>query len=188
MRVARRRLVAGSAALLAWPGVLAYAAPAPVLALRHAQTEPGVGDPPGFVLGRCETQRNLSAAGRDQARALGERLAARDWHPRALRSSHWCRCLDTARLLAEGLGSPAPTPEPWTALDSFFEAREREPAQTAQLRERVRALRGSRDLVELWVTHQVNLGALAGQGVGMGQALWLDWRGDGTLWARPFEA
>ena len=27
--------------------------------LRHAQTEPGIGDPPGFRLGDCATQRNL---------------------------------------------------------------------------------------------------------------------------------
>lgn len=186
----RRRLTFGAAALLALPARhgLAQGAPAPVLALRHAQTEPGIGDPPGFVLGRCDTQRNLSSDGREQARRLGERLAARGWRPQRLRSSRWCRCLDTAQGVAVGLGAPAPTPEPWTALDSFFGGREREPAQTAALRERLRALRGARGLVELWVTHQVNLSALTGQGLDMGQALWLDWRSDGTLSVRPFDA
>ena len=39
---------------------------------RHAQTTPGVGDPPGFQLKGCSTQRNLSEEGRAQARAAGE--------------------------------------------------------------------------------------------------------------------
>ena len=43
-----------------------------VLFVRHAQTDPGVGDPPGFRLEECATQRNLSAEGRAQARGLGE--------------------------------------------------------------------------------------------------------------------
>ena len=32
--------------------------------LRHAITDLGVGDPPGFRLDTCSTQRNLSAEGR----------------------------------------------------------------------------------------------------------------------------
>ena len=43
-----------------------------VIVLRHAQTDPGVGDPPGFRLEACATQRNLSAQGREDARRLGE--------------------------------------------------------------------------------------------------------------------
>jgi hypothetical protein len=43
-----------------------------VVLLRHAATEPGVGDPPDFSLSDCRTQRNLSAAGQqpDQTRLL----------------------------------------------------------------------------------------------------------------------
>ena len=47
-----------------------------VLALRHERTEPGVGDPPGFELAVCATQRNLSQAGRAGAREVGEVLWA----------------------------------------------------------------------------------------------------------------
>ncbi|MFX3939626.1 hypothetical protein ACJBX2_11340, partial [Streptococcus suis] len=47
------------------------------LLLRHALTEPGIGDPQGFRLDDCSTQRNLSAGGRAQARAAGEALRAR---------------------------------------------------------------------------------------------------------------
>ncbi|MGH7366865.1 MAG: histidine phosphatase family protein, partial [Candidatus Rokuibacteriota bacterium] len=35
-----------------------------VVLLRHGTTTPGIGDPPGFRLGECATQRNLTEAGR----------------------------------------------------------------------------------------------------------------------------
>lgn len=148
----------------AWPMAL-HAQPAPtVLLLRHAQTEPGVGDPPGFVLGQCNTQRNLSDAGREQARKLGAALRARGLAPQRVRSSRWCRCLDTARL---AFGSV----EPWPALDSFFDHRGRAEAQTTELR-RARAALPSGG-VEAWVTHQVNISALTGSGAAMGEVLLL---------------
>jgi phosphohistidine phosphatase SixA len=189
MKLDRRHLLVGSAALLSRSALAQAtpAAPAPVLLMRHGLTEPGVGDPPGFVLGRCETQRNLSAPGRAQALTLGQSLAARGWRPRLIRSSRWCRCLDTARQVAAGLGANVQV-QSWPALDSLFGAQERERAQTAALRERLSALRGGSALVELWVTHQVNIGALAGRSTAMGQALWLDERADGVLQLRAFEA
>jgi hypothetical protein len=39
-----------------------------VIMLRHAATDGTFGDPPGFQLGACATQRNLTAQGREQAR------------------------------------------------------------------------------------------------------------------------
>ncbi len=158
-----------------------------VLVMRHAQTDPGVGDPPGYVLGRCETQRNLSAEGRAQARAFGMRLTTLGLRPSAIRSSHWCRCLHSGEEVAAGLhgGGSALKVEPWTALDSFFDERAREPAQTATLRRRLGALRGPG--FELWLTHQVNISALTGAGAAMGQALWLTSRADGSIAASAFE-
>jgi phosphohistidine phosphatase SixA len=160
--------------------------PSRVLVMRHALTEPGIGDPPGYRLDRCETQRNLSAEGRSQARAFGERLRALGWRPIAVRTSHWCRCGDTARAVVAGLGGAAVETTPWTALDSFFDAREREGAQTAALRQRLRERPAPPR--ELWVTHQVNITALVGGAVGMGQALWLAVGANGALTSRPFES
>ena len=48
-----------------------------VVLVRHAATDPGVGDPPGMKLDDCSTQRNLSEEGRSEARRLGEALRSR---------------------------------------------------------------------------------------------------------------
>ena len=131
--------------------------------LRHAQTEPGIGDPPGFRLDDCATQRNLSAAGREQAQRIGVAFRARQVHVDEVRSSRWCRCLDTARL-----AFPRHDVQPLEALNSFFDDRSLAPAQTAALRRYVQQL-GRRNAV--LVTHMVNIAALAGGGVAMGEAV-----------------
>lgn len=135
-----------------------------LLLIRHAATDPGIGDPPGFRLGDCATQRNLNDEGRAQARRLGPQLAARGWVPQRVRSSAWCRCVDTARL---AFGQT----ETWPALNSFFEGRASEPAQTAEVRRALAALQPGR--IEAWVTHQVNVTALTGAGIAMGEVLLL---------------
>src|SRR5262245_55540597 len=48
-----------------------------IVLMRHARTTPGVGDPPGFHLGDCPTQRNLTDAGRDEARRVGAAFRSR---------------------------------------------------------------------------------------------------------------
>jgi phosphohistidine phosphatase SixA len=65
--------------------------------IRHAMA-PGTFDPPGFKLGDCSTQRNLSDEGRAQAKALGDMFATMQVVVGTVRSSEWCRCVDTANL------------------------------------------------------------------------------------------
>ncbi|WP_238455783.1 histidine phosphatase family protein [Azohydromonas lata] len=155
-------VVAGAAAAPAWsaaaPDDAAWAAlrAGGIVLLRHAEA-PGVGDPPGFTLGDCATQRNLSGRGREQARRVGERLRAQRVAVGAVWTSQWCRTRDTAALLA--LGEPREEP----AFNSFFDERGDPRAQTAAARERLLAWRGPRALVV--VTHQVNITALTGAGV-----------------------
>lgn len=124
------------------------------IVMRHAQTVAGTGDPLGFRLGDCSTQRNLSEVGREQARATG---AA--WHQQGLpivsvHSSAWCRCLETGELLGFG---PV---QRLTALNSFFEEREQGEAQTQALRSWLN--RRERRGIAVLVTHQVNVTALTG--------------------------
>ena len=71
---------------------------AQVVLIRHAITTPGVGDPAGFRLDECATQRNLTDAGRAHARRLGETFRTRAVPVGQVLSSPWCRCLETARL------------------------------------------------------------------------------------------
>lgn len=68
-----------------------------VIAFRHALA-PGTFDPPDFRVDDCRTQRNLSDEGRAQARRIGEWFRARRLTPARVRSSPWCRCVDTAEL------------------------------------------------------------------------------------------
>jgi len=141
-----------------------------VALMRHA-IAPGVGDPAGFRLDDCTTQRKLSAQGRAQARAIGERFRANGITTAAVFSSQWCRCLDTARELA--LGEVVAFP----GLNSFFADRGEEARHTAA----VRALIGERarsPLPLVLVTHQVNITALTGVFPASGEIIVLRVDGD----------
>src|SRR5207249_9911568 len=86
-----------------------------VALIRHGNAPPGYGgDPPGFKLDDCATQRNLDERGRKQARALGEAFRKHGVRVDRTLSSPVCRCLDTARLMAVGPveSSCAPVPDP----------------------------------------------------------------------------
>jgi hypothetical protein len=129
---------------------------------RHAQTTPGVGDPTGFRLDQCGTQRNLSDAGRAQARAAGEWFRSRGLRPRAVRSSAWCRCKDTADL---AFGAH----EPWAPLNSTFGNAQVAPDNRKLLLEGLARIPAG--AFEVWVTHQVNITAFTGESVAMGEAV-----------------
>jgi len=138
-----------------------------VLLVRHASTEPGLGDPPGFVLSQCQTQRNLSEAGRAQARALGAWFARHGLPVQAVLSSQWCRCLDTAQLAFGRV-------QAWPALNSTFDGQGQPDAQLRELRQRLAGLREG--TLEVWVTHQVIMTALTGAYPAMAEGFLVDSR------------
>jgi 8-oxo-(d)GTP phosphatase len=121
--------------------------------LRHADA-PGIGDPEGFRLGDCATQRNLGDKGRGQAARIGERFRANGLTEARVLTSQWCRCLETARLLRLGLVAELPV------LNSFFQHAGRGGPQTRALRQWIAAQDLSRPVV--LVTHQVNITELTG--------------------------
>ena len=82
--------------------------------MRHAATTVAGADRPGFKLGDCSTQRNLSEAGRPEARRMGERFHDERVAIEKVLTSPWCRCRETA-MLAFGQA------EDWDPLASFFE-------------------------------------------------------------------
>ncbi len=135
-----------------------------VLALRHALA-PGTFDPPGFKLGVCSTQRNLSEEGRAQARRIGQWLAQQGLRPARVRSSPWCRCIDTA-MLAFGQA------EPWTALGSPRGSPEQTNEQhLGELRRALRQAAAAPRALQVWVTHMFVLSALTQQGSTSGEGL-----------------
>ena len=139
-----------------------------VLLIRHAVTEAGIGDPPGFVLGQCPTQRNLSDAGRQASRLMGQWMRAHGFAPDAVLSSQWCRCQDTARLAFSQF-------QDWPALNSTFEGQGDLKAQMQAIKERLQTMPSER--MEVWVTHQVIMTALVGAYPAMGEGFVVDRRG-----------
>ena len=73
-----------------------------VALMRHASAPGGAGDPPGFKLEDCSTQRNLSEKGRAQAAAVGAQIKSNSVSVTTIASSPWCRCLETAKLMDLG--------------------------------------------------------------------------------------
>ena len=171
--LSRRHLLGAG---LTWPLSSAWAADADVAALlreggviiafRHALA-PGTFDPPGFKLGECSTQRNLSDEGRAQARRIGEWFKARGLQPERVRSSPWCRCMDTATL---AFGSATA----WPALGSPRGATETTNVQSIrELRQAVATAATQTARFEVWVTHMFVLADLAATNTGSGEGLLL---------------
>lgn len=189
----RRRLVAASTlAAVGLPGSLLLTTPAGaavgadvvealrrggvVAAFRHAQA-PGNFDPPGFKLGECSTQRNLGDAGRVQATQLGDWFRAQKLAPRRVRSSPWCRCVDTARL-AFGPGTPtAVEVEAWDALGSTIDGASVPERQVQAMRRAMAELPATG--FEVWVSHQSTIGQLVGESTSSGEGLLLRATADG---------
>lgn len=125
-----------------------------VALMRHGDA-PGVGDPPGWRLDDCATQRNLGERGRAEARAVGARLRAERIAIDRVVSSPWCRCIETARLVDAGPVHLEP------AFANAFVLRERREALRDAGRAFVAAWRGPGTL--LVVTHGENIAALTGR-------------------------
>jgi phosphohistidine phosphatase SixA len=124
-----------------------------VAVIRHGNAPPGYGgDPPGFKIDDCKTQRNLDELGREQARALGEAFRNHGVRVDRTLSSPWCRCLETARLMAVG---PVET-----SLALVPDTAPRGGARLLELKEIVSAWRGTGTLV--LVTHAFTVRALMG--------------------------
>ncbi|MCE4554481.1 histidine phosphatase family protein [Roseateles cellulosilyticus] len=156
-------------ALLLSPGWALDLRDGDVVLYRHALA-PGNGDPPGFQLGDCSTQRNLSDAGRDQALRLGDALRQQLGSLRVtgVWASPWCRTLDTARL-----AFPDVDVQPQTAFASFYAQSDREAASLAEARSLLSGWRGPGVLVV--VTHQVNITGLSGIFPASGEGIAMRW-------------
>ena len=173
----RRAALIGGALLLARPALAGIFDPTPqeqdaaiatlktpghALLLRHALA-PGHNDPADFRLRDCGTQRNLDAAGRAQAVAIGAWLRARDVSPSTVYSSQWCRCLETAKLMGF-----RPIVEE-VSLNSIADMPGTEASKLAKLRRFVGGLAG-RPGPAILVTHSTIATHMMGGLLGSGEA------------------
>jgi phosphohistidine phosphatase SixA len=135
-----------------------------VVLMRHAQTVPGVGDPPGWTLERCETQRNLAPVGIAHAQRIGQWFKAQQLRVSAVRSSPWCRTRDTA-MLAFGRH------DDWPALSNIFEDRSGADAQATAVQRYIDGVKPG-ELVVL-VSHGSTIGHIvpAGGGLASGESV-----------------
>ncbi len=142
-----------------------------IVLLRHANA-PGIGDPPGFVLNDCSTQRNLDDAGRAQARRIGAAFRRRGVTVTAVLTSQWCRTRETAELAFPHMARDA------ASFNSFFGAAASQPAQSAAALATLNRWRGPGVLVV--TTHQVNITALTGLAPVPGEGVVVRPKGEGV--------
>ena len=84
-----------------------------ILLIRHSKA-PGSGDPEGFNLKDCTTQRNLSEKGINQSKKIGKLFKKNKIRVDRVLSSQWCRCKDTAKIAFNNY-------EEFSALNSTFQ-------------------------------------------------------------------
>ncbi len=133
-----------------------------VLLMRHTLA-PGVGDPAGYTLEDCKTQRNLSAEGRQQAGVVGNWLRKQGVVHAEVYSSAWCRCQDTAELLKFNGFQVAPP------LASFFDEMHLAKSRTQALEQFIaEKLKTKSHKPLILVTHHVNIHDFMGENIASG--------------------
>ncbi len=85
-----------------------------IIFIRHSLA-PGGGDPAGFKIDNCKTQRNLSRKGIDQSKKIGKLFKKNKVPVDQVLSSQWCRCKDTAKYAFRDF-------KEFTALNSTFQS------------------------------------------------------------------
>lgn len=133
-----------------------------VILVRHGDA-PGSGEPEGFTLGKCSTQRNLSDKGRKQAGEIGNRLRAAGIDVTKVMASELCRTQQTATLMRLGRVESA------AAFDDLADFKQRGDELLGRERRIIANWRGPGAL--LIVTHGSNIKALTGLHVQPGAVL-----------------
>lgn len=135
-----------------------------VVLMRHAYA-PDTNEVSPFNPDKCAAQRNISAGGANQARAVADTLRANSINEATVHSSSLCRCMDTGTLLE--YGEVLFLPE----IDTYFADRTKEPAQTAALRRWIKAAVAEKRSPTILVTHGFNIIDLMGSFVEQGEVL-----------------
>jgi len=115
--------------------------------IRHAYA-PGSGDPDGFDLSKCVSQRNLNIEGIKQSKHIGHFFKKNEILISKVLSSEWCRCKQTAEIAFNNY-------ETKSFLNSFFsqEFSHNKFNQIKELKEYIINWDGKKNLI--FVTHYV---------------------------------
>ncbi|MBA1338070.1 MAG: Phosphohistidine phosphatase SixA [Pelagibacterales bacterium] len=107
-----------------------------IILIRHSLA-PGNGDPLGFKIRDCNTQRNLNQIGIDQSKKIGELFKNKKIPVDRVLSSQWCRCKDTARYAFGDF-------KEFPALNSTFQSPfdKNEPKQIEEIKKLVKSWNG----------------------------------------------
>ena len=112
-----------------------------VIFIRHS-IAPGGGDPKGFNLLDCKTQRNLSKEGIKQSIKIGEIFKEKNIPIDQVFSSEWCRCKDTARFAFQNFKT-------FSALNSTF--------STPYIKNQEKQLNDLKRFISKWNSNNKNL-------------------------------
>ena len=85
-----------------------------IILIRHSLA-PGGGDPTGFKINDCKTQRNLNRTGINQSKKIGKLFKKYKVPVDQVLTSQWCRCIDTAKYAFGNY-------KEFTALNSTFQS------------------------------------------------------------------
>ena len=142
--------------------------------MRHPDTDGGGGgDPPGFRLDDCSTQRSLNTRGKQKAKELGTVWRRRGVKVQRMLSSQWCRCIETAILMDI---SPM---QPFAALNNVSGRPEAAAAQIVVLKQLVSEWKGPSALV--LITHNSTITAFAGLNPAEGEVVVIEPQPDTEL-------
>ena len=129
--------------------------------IRHAYA-PGNGDPAGFNLNDCSTQRNLSEEGRKQAQHIGEFFNKNKIEIDKVLSSEWCRCKETAKIAFKNYSTNS-------FLNSFYSSKfsKNKDKQVKAFNNYIKNLESKKNLI--LVTHYVFISEILNYGPSSGE-------------------
>ena len=129
--------------------------------IRHAYA-PGNGDPAGFNLNDCSTQRNLSDDGRKQAQRIGEFFTKNKIEIDKVLSSEWCRCKETAKIAFKNYSTNS-------FLNSFYSSKfsKNKDKQVKAFNYYIKNLESKKNLI--FVTHYVFISEVLNYGPSSGE-------------------
>lgn len=134
-----------------------------VAIMRHAIAPHANSDE--FVSDECATQRNLSQAGRDQAKEIGRLFRANGISKAEVYSSYLCRCVDTGSFLEFEM------PALLGVLQPFEQGQSNASKQTQELKDWIKQAGATQTQTNILVTHGFNIQSLVGRLVSQGTVL-----------------